>query len=122
MDGGGEGPHWGLVKVLVQPHYEAPSPVRKPLGTDEQLPALCSRSTHRHKRRLRCKELVQTCSDALSALCKKRFIVVYTQKGAIGRYGLRVKNLHAVLRDERRQICRSEERRVGEECRSRWSP
>ena len=41
-------------------------------------------------------------------------------KGFLGKYGLEgeIKNLQLSVAD----LCRSEERRVGKECRSRWSP
>ena len=34
----------------------------------------------------------------------------------------RTKSIHSIYQKMKKQKCRSEERRVGKECRSRWSP
>src|SRR3712207_9457881 len=73
--------------------------------------------------------IIETYSKDLSAMDevpgeveRLKWVGIYPQKQGGDAFMMRVKVPGGVLRPEQVKAIRSEERRVGKECRSRWSP
>src|SRR3712207_970282 len=60
--------------------------------------------------------------DAISLTGSQAGIVTDTAHGKAKIVDVRARRIHEALDDEKIVLVRSEERRVGKECRSRWSP
>src|SRR3712207_1728126 len=60
--------------------------------------------------------------DAISLTGSQAGIVTDTSHGRAKIVDVRARRIHEALDDEKIVLVRSEERRVGKECRSRWSP